>query len=76
MKIFITTAGKTRKIALPMKGVLSILLAKTQDEEVKKNRKKLLKSVMRCLKTYKKEYGSFVLLEAVEKDGVAVKIIV
>ena len=64
MKIFITTAGKTRKIALPMKGVL------------KKNRKKLLKSVMRCLKTYKKEYGSFVFLEAVEKDGVAVKIIV
>ncbi len=66
MRIILTEGGKTWKIVLPMKTVLKLALKKGVVTEENGNAK-LLREISACLKAYKKEYGSFVLLEVEER---------
>ena len=77
MKILIKTGEKARKLPLPIpsKIILKGLLKKAgvaDSSRIKKD----IKSILRCLKEYKKEYGAFTLVEVEEKGGDTVKIIV
>ena len=67
MKIILTAGGKERKLFLPMKTVLKLVLKSSVATE-KKQTEKLFREISACLKAYKKEYGSFVLL-GVEERG-------
>lgn len=77
MKILIKTGAKERKLPLPIpsKIILKGLLKKA-DVADSSRIKKDVKSILRCLKEYKMEYGAFTLVEVEEKDGTVVKIIV
>ena len=75
MKLLIKTTKKERKIPLLFLSRIIIKgLLKEAGVEVSMN--KNVKDILRCLKSYKKEYGAFTLVEVEEKDGAIVKIIV
>ena len=75
MKLLIKTTRKERKIPLPfLSGIILKSVLKEAGVEVSIN--KNVKDILRCLKTYKKEYGEFTLVEVEEKDGAVIKIIV
>ena len=73
MKIFIKpNAKKPRKILFPTGLLLKILMKditkQNKDGEKKKIARKTTREILKSLKKYKKENGSFTLLE-VEEDG-------
>ena len=71
MKIIITENNKTHTIPLPL-ALLKLLPIFDKDQLSKP----MFKAIIRALNAYKKEFGSFVLLEAVESNGQTVKVII
>ena len=77
MRVIIKENEKEKEFPLPMKIVLRFFLSKKDmTEQEKKQRKRLLREAVACLKAYKAENGSFVLLDAQEASGEGVKIII
>lgn len=77
MRVIIKGNGSEKEFPLPMKSVLRLLLSKKDmTEQEKKQRKRLLREAVACLKAYKVKNGSFVLLDAQEASGEGVKIII
>ncbi len=77
MRIYIQNKKKI-KIFLPTAflNILGWMFCAKMDPQEKKKTKRLIKDVCRFIKKYKKENGSFTLLDVEEKDGAKVKIIV
>lgn len=71
MKIIILENNKNYTIPLPI-FLLQLLPIFNKDNVSKKT----LKSMIRCVKTYKKQFGSFTLLEVQEANAQTIKIIV
>ena len=71
MKIIIIENNKNYTIPLPI-SLLKLLPIFNKDNVSKQT----LKSMIRCVKTYKKQFGSFTLLEVQEANAQTIKIIV
>ena len=77
MRVIIKENGSEKEFPLPIKIVLRFFLSKKDmTEQEKKQRKRLLREAVACLKAYKVKNGSFVLLDAQETSGEGVKIII
>lgn len=74
MKLVIRKGTKDRRFLLPAKIIIKLLFSKSNKK--KRSTKQFINEILACLKTYKKSYGSFVLLEIEEDEGAVVKIIV